>query len=211
MAFNQAEQNREVQRWFSDGGDYKLRLDYNLDDESVVFDLGGYQGWFAENINQKFKSEIYVFEPFIPFYRDIDKKFRKNFNIKVFNYGLSDVNANLSLVKSNDGSYLAEYRNDFLSTNTEIVKVKSFSETYKNLGIDTIDLLKINVEGSEYAIMNDIFENNLETKIKNFQIQFHYISSECDDKLISIRNKLSKTHTQNWNYEWVWENWEINE
>jgi FkbM family methyltransferase len=211
MKFDQVEQNKEVQRWFSDGGDYELRLDYNLDDESVVFDLGGYQGWFAENINQKFKSKIYVFEPSIPFYRSMDKKFRKNFNIKLFNYGLSDVNADLNLVAANDGSYLAEYGNDSSSGDIEIVKIKSFSETYKNLGIDNIDLLKINVEGAEYSIMNNIFENNLQTKIKNFQIQFHHISSECDNNLTSIRNKLSETHTQKWNYEWVWESWEINE
>jgi len=211
MKFDQVEQNKEVQRWFSDGGDYELRLDYNLDDESVVFDLGGYQGWFAENINQKFKSKIYVFEPSIPFYRSMDKKFKKNFNIKLFNYGLSDVNADLNLVAANDGSYLAEYGNDSSSGDIEIVKIKSFSETYKNLGIDNIDLLKINVEGAEYSIMNNIFENNLQTKIKNFQIQFHHISSECDNNLTSIRNKLSETHTQKWNYEWVWESWEINE
>jgi len=141
----------------------------------------------------------------------MDKKFRKNFNIKLFNYGLSDVNADLNLVAANDGSYLAEYGNDSSSGDIEIVKIKSFSETYKNLGIDNIDLLKINVEGAEYSIMNNIFENNLQTKIKNFQIQFHHISSECDNNLTSIRNKLSETHTQKWNYEWVRESWEINE
>lgn len=210
MVFNQAEQNKEVQRWFSDGGDYELRLDYDLNEQSIVFDLGGYKGWFAENIDKKFQSKIYVFEPSISLYREMCNKFKKNFNIKLLNYGLSDVNGDLELVKNGDASYLSEYGNTSNPKDTEIVKIKSFFETYNNLGIDDIDLLKINVEGAEYAIMNDIFENNLQSKIKNFQIQFHHVSSECDDHLISIRNKLSKTHTQKWNYEWVWESWEIN-
>lgn len=210
MTFNQAEQNKEVQRWFSDGGDYELRLDYDLNEQSIVFDLGGYKGWFAENIDKKFQSKIYVFEPSISLYREMCDKFKTNFNIKLLNYGLSDVNGDLELVKNGDASYLSEYGNTPNPKDTEIVKIKSFFETYNNLGIDNIDLLKINVEGAEYAIMNDIFENNLQSKIKNFQIQFHHVSSECDDNLISIRNKLSKTHTQKWNYEWVWESWEIN-
>ena len=58
--------------------------------------------------------------------------------------------------------------------------------------------------------MENIFENDLQSNIKIFQVQFHHISNECDANLISIRNKLSKTHTQKWNYEWVWESWEIN-
>ena len=210
MVFNQAEQNKEVQRWFSDGGDYELRLDYDLNEQSIVFDLGGYKGWFAENIDKKFQSKIYVFEPSISLYREMCDKFKTKFNIKLLNYGLSDVNGDLELVKNGDASYLSEYGNTSNPKDTEIVKIKSFFETYNNLGIDDIDLLKINVEGAEYAIMNDIFENNLQSKIKNFQIQFHHVSSECDDHLISIRNKLSKTHTQKWNYEWVWESWEIN-
>lgn len=210
MVFNQAEQNKEVQRWFSDGGDYELRLDYDLNEQSIVFDLGGYKGWFAENIDKKFQSKIYVFEPSISLYREMCDKFKTKFNIKLLNYGLSDVNGDLELVKNGDASYLSEYGNTSNPKDTEIVKIKSFFETYNNLGVDNIDLLKINVEGAEYAIMNDIFENNLQSKIKNFQIQFHHVSSECNDNLISIRNKLSKTHTQKWNYEWVWESWEIN-
>ena len=41
-----------------------------------------------------------------------------------------------------------------------IVEVKSFNEVYEEFNFDTIDLLKINVEGSEYEILENIFENN---------------------------------------------------
>ena len=209
MKFSSTYQNREANRWFSDRGDYTLRLDYNLNQESVVFDLGGYQGWFAESINNKFGSKVYVFEPSISLYENMNKKFKNNLDIELFNYGLSDVSGEFEFLNANEGSCIAEYGNDSVSNNIEIVNIKAFSETYESIGIDTIDLLKINVEGAEYPIMSDIFKNNLQCKIKNFQIQFHHISDDCDDKLISIRNELSKTHVQKWNYDWVWESWEI--
>ena len=209
MVYDEAFQKEEVKRFFSDGGD-RLRLNYDLNEESVVFDLGGYKGHFAALIYHLYKSKIYVFEPSISFHQQMEWKFGKNFNIKLFNYGLSDKNENLQLVKEDDASYIAKYRTNISSTDLELIKVKSFAETYKNLGIDKIDLLKINVEGAEYKIMENIFENDLQSNIKIFQVQFHHISNECDANLISIRNKLSKTHTQKWNYEWVWESWEIN-
>ena len=32
----------DVDRWFGDNGDHTLRLDYPLNEDSVVLDLGGY-------------------------------------------------------------------------------------------------------------------------------------------------------------------------
>ena len=41
----------EMTRWFSDKGDETLRLDYpKLNEESIVFDLGGFKGDFAQAI-----------------------------------------------------------------------------------------------------------------------------------------------------------------
>ena len=75
----------------------------------------------------------------------------------------------------NDGSSLVEVQRFSEEENMPVssVEVRSFSEVYDELNFDVIDLLKINVEGSEYEILENIFENNYTTKIKNFQIQFH--------------------------------------
>ena len=40
----------EVAKFLAERGDYTLRLNYNLDKDSIVIDAGGYKGWFAENI-----------------------------------------------------------------------------------------------------------------------------------------------------------------
>lgn len=209
--FKREERLREVQKWFSVNGDGTLRMDYPLNEDSVVVDLGGYRGQFTYDIYRKYKCNVHVFEPYLSYYKVINGRFKSNEKIKVYDYGVSGKTEDLHIVDSNDGSYLLESR-DVEDTNNlkiEDVKVKSFKDAYDEMGVDNIDLLKINVEGAEYDIMQNIFDSGLKSKINNYQIQFHYISPECENLLSNIREELSKTHKQDWNYEWVWENWSL--
>jgi hypothetical protein len=46
--------------------------------ESIVFDLGGYHGEFAEKIYNKYQCSIYVFEPVKEHFNIIRSKFSGN-------------------------------------------------------------------------------------------------------------------------------------
>ena len=50
----------ERTKWYRDKGDENLRLEYNLYEDSIVFDVGGYVGDFAEKISKKFGCKIYL-------------------------------------------------------------------------------------------------------------------------------------------------------
>ena len=89
-------------RWLADNGDYTLRLNYPLNSDSVVVDLGGYRGDFANNIHNKFNCNVYVFEPFKDFYNVIEGRFKSNEKIKVFNYGISDKTSTENFYFCND-------------------------------------------------------------------------------------------------------------
>lgn len=200
----------EVNRWFADGGDINIRLNYDLNKDSVVFDLGGYRGWFAENIYNKFKCNVYVFEPCKSFSNIIEQNFKDISKVRVFDYGIYDQTSEVKFNTVEDGSSIADLSGVNLNDdNLDIVKVKSFKDVVEDLNVDHIDLLKMNVEGAEYSILNNIFENGYTAKIKNFQIQFHDVVPNSHQLLIKIREELSKTHKQDWNYEWVWESWSL--
>ena len=49
--------------WVRDNGDHTLRLDYDLNEDSIVFDVGGYRGDFTSAIFNKYNCNVYVFEP----------------------------------------------------------------------------------------------------------------------------------------------------
>ena len=45
-------------KWFDIKGDKTLRLQYPLNEESIVFDLGGYHGQWASDIFNKYMCNI---------------------------------------------------------------------------------------------------------------------------------------------------------
>ncbi len=200
----------EIDRWYQDNGDYTLRLNYPLNENSVVFDCGGYKGDFAELIYNKFGCNVYIFEPYTPLYDLIVKRFCNNEKIKVYNYGIFDETTVSKIDYLDDASTLSDINiHDEKNNDSHIVNLKSFADVYNELKIDVIDLLKLNVEGSEFKILQNIFDNDLQNKIINFQIQFHKKVENSENLISKIRENLLKSHIQTWNYEWVWENWSI--
>jgi len=51
-------------------------------------------------------------------------------------------------------------------------------EIFELIGQESIDLMKINVEGAEYPILKNLIESDKITKIKNIQVQFHLFDGE---------------------------------
>ena len=66
-----------VAKWFADGGDDKFRYNYNLTEQSIVIDAGGYKGTFAKKIHDMYKCSIYVYEPYAPFFEHIKNQFEQ--------------------------------------------------------------------------------------------------------------------------------------
>ena len=48
--FFPSEQQRELAKYYAGGGDYELRHKYDLTEDSLVLDLGGYKGQWTSDI-----------------------------------------------------------------------------------------------------------------------------------------------------------------
>jgi FkbM family methyltransferase len=159
----------EVDRWYQDNGDNTLRLNYPLNENSIVFDCGGYKGDFADKIYNKYNCNVYIFEPYYPLYNLIVDRFSNKEKIKVYNYAIFDQTMDSKILYLDDASILSDVKtNDDNTKDEHLVRLKSFVEVYTELKINVIDLLKINVEGSEFNILQNVFDNNLQYKINNF-------------------------------------------
>jgi FkbM family methyltransferase len=200
VSFNQNEFNR----WIQDRGDMTLRLTYPLNESSVVIDAGGYKGDWAENIFIGYECFVYVLEPLKSFHDSIAYKFQGNNKIVPLNIALSNKNEEAKISTAGDSSSMFA-GGDKVET-IKCIDVKDFFITNK---IDEVDLMKINIEGSEYDLLERIIELDLHKKIKNFQIQFHRFIENCDVRRKAIQEALSETHNCTWNYDWIWENWQI--
>jgi len=72
--------------WIKVDGDHTHRLNYDLDENSVVLDFGGYEGQWASEIYCKYGSFVYIFEPYLPFAQKIIERFITNSRITVFSF-----------------------------------------------------------------------------------------------------------------------------
>jgi len=192
-------------KWKKDDAE-KLRLDYNLNENSVVFDLGGYEGQWASDIFSKYLSSIYIFEVVKEYADKIDERFKYNKKIKIFPNGLYTKNCVKKMILSDNST--GEFRKDGSEIEVDMVDFMDFivKEDIKN-----IDLMKINIEGGEYELLEYIIETGFIKNIKNIQIQFHNFFPDAEKRMKNIQGKLAITHKTTYQYEFVWENWELKE
>lgn len=196
--------NYSFKKWFEDNGDQILRFDYKLNKNSIFFELGGFEGNYSDKIIKKFSPQTYIFEPDNNLFNKLVNKFNDKKNIKVFNDALSDKEQTLYLIKKGENSFIS---NKF-SENAEkvnCIKLSSFIEKNK---IREIDLLNMNIEGSEYKVLLEIIKSSDISKIKHLQIQFHKNTKFYILKRKYIQFKLKDTHKLIWNYDFVWERWD---
>jgi len=198
-------QRERVLPWFAVKGDETLRLNYDLNEKSVVFDVGGYKGEFAENIFCKYNATLYVFEPIKSFCQIIRNKFSNNQKVKVYDFGLAGKDEQMQISMSDNASSV------FLQTHdSETVQLKSIVNFIRENNIQSVDLIKINIEGGEYELLESLIKNNLISVFKNIQIQFHdFLLDDGKERMNKIQENLTKTHKITYQYEFVWENWQL--
>lgn len=197
---------KNYKKWVDDFGDEKLKFDYDLTKDSIIFELGAFKGGMLNKLNNMFGSKIYAFEPSFEFYTLLKNNFQQD-NIYLFQNGVSSKNEKKKLIISNDGSYIKRFGRKNL--NYEIVNLIKLSEFIKNNHIENIDLININIEGSEYVVLDELIKSSSIKKIEHLQIQFHRNVIFYRIKRYLITKKLKKTHNKIWCYDFIWERWDL--
>jgi len=184
-----------------------LRYDYNLNENSVVIDLGCYIGEFTDNIKNKFNCKIYSFEPIKRFYDICFDKFNNDSKIKIYKSGLSNDNKKVDFTIGGEASSM--FSNEKKpEIGVDLIKIDDFLLQEK---IEKVDLLKMNIEGGEYDLLEHMIKNNLTGKFENIQVQFHdNVFDGWEEKYNFIVNNLTKTHHLTYKFEFKFENWELN-
>ncbi len=202
---NEQLQAQRCAPWFKANGDETHRLNYDLNEQSVVFDIGGYKGEFARELFCKYGATIFVFEPIKEFYAIAEARFSNNTKVKVFNYGLGAISSKAFITLEDNSSSLHGKGNNKVE-----IEIKSFNDFIAEQNITHIDLAKLNIEGAEYELLQSIIDANNRVKIKNIQVQFHdFVIENAKEKMNALQAQLSTTHALTYQYEFVWENWQL--
>lgn len=177
-------------------------MKFNLNINPIIFYVGGYKGDFVEICLNRYENPtIYVFEPVVEFYEIIKKRYIDNPNIKVYNFGLSNKNRNEYISKNEDSSSV------FKGIGSVEIKLKDIREFLFEENIYNVDLIKINIEGEEYRLLEYLVNTPELTIFNNFLIQFHDFIEGCIEKRNNILDESLKYYDRIFNYEFIFEGW----
>lgn len=192
MQIHQSIHEQAVRNWLADKGGSTLRVTFDhLEPGSVVLDVGSYQGDWANQMASRYPAKVYAFEPVRALAVKVATRFAGNPKVKVFNFGLGPVNGHRDRESGGDP-----------------IELRSVAEVLAAEGIDRIDLMKLNMAGDEYELLEHLIESGLIKQVKKLQVQFHDTAHDAIHRRELITKKLSATHRRNWNYYFVWEEWE---
>jgi len=162
---------------------YKLEWIKNFSKEKgikikSILDIGGNCGLTSMLSRQYFpESTIHCYEPNIY----IEKYLKPNSKIANFKYFLEAVGANAGMVKLNidtDQSVLSSISFDKLGTTIQV----SFEEVLERFGKNTVDIVKMDCEGSEWEILDKV---DLWKNIKFITMEYHLGMDNYDHKRIT--------------------------
>jgi len=175
-----------------------------LPEPKTIFDVGAWEG----NITEKFlsfspNSEFFCFEPNPKGYKRLEQKFNKNENVHTYELAIGDKEGVLDLFQydHSPANSLMQIKKDaerYLDSETKflghsqvtVTTLDKFCEKHK---IESIDLLKMDIQGSETRLITGV-ENLLKKKKVNliFSELIFVDLYENQGKYFEIQSMLDK-------------------
>ncbi|MDB0045463.1 FkbM family methyltransferase [Candidatus Pelagibacter sp.] len=153
----------------------KLELNKN----SIVIDLGANIGLVSQLISDKHDCNIYCYEPNEYAYKELINRFKNNKKIHCFNSAVTEKtkeekiyfhqNSKKNPLKWSTGTSLLSDKSNVNPLDFKIIDAIPIQDLLKKF--DTIDLIKIDIEGYEYKILPEIIKNK--KKIKKVICELH--------------------------------------
>jgi len=201
-----------IKRFFRDSTNNPLLLDHTLDERSVVMDVGGYIGDWAEDIQQRYNPVIHVFEAHPGFIKKLTSKFSGVDKIIVHPYGLWHCNTIAQLSQKGPGSSLyppSPAAKHNYPKPMEVV-LRDINEVMEHSGLEQVELIKINIEGAEFPLLKRMLDTGLVARCNHIMVQYHEFAPKAHWQRFQINRALKRTHERVWNYPFIWEKWSRN-
>jgi FkbM family methyltransferase len=177
----------------------------DLGADSIVLDVGAYFGHWSRRLYDLYGCQIYAFEPVPGTYRRLLKESSGNWNCQP--YGLGERTEQTRFSLNSMGASAFELGRRDRSPKYTTVDLRDISEVWRELDLDRVDLMKINIEGGEFPLLERMADTELLGKVNSFLIQFHEWHPGAYHRRRRLRRRLRKTHQLQWDYPFVWEYW----
>jgi FkbM family methyltransferase len=177
-----------------------------LNDKSIVYSFGiGEDISFDTGLIKQFGCSVFAFDPTPKSIQWIAEN-KPQSNFVFYDYGLSQESgfATFHLPKNKEYVSGSLVYNSNLLNDTITVPMKRFKDIIADLQHKRIDILKMDIEGTEYDVLQDIL--NADVKIKQICIEFHHRKFKngkrrTKDAIILLRNYGFECFSHSESYE----------
>lgn len=183
-----------------------------LNKDSIVYSFGvGEDASFDINLIERFSLDVYAFDPTPKSVSWVEKqKFPDNFKMHCF--GIAGIDGNVPFNPPENSDHVSHTILDRPTTEKSavVVPVKRLSTIMDELGHERIDILKMDIEGAEYEVVNDIANSSI--RPKQILIEFHHRfpnvganrTVEAIEKVRSIGYELFSISETNEEYSFIY-------
>jgi FkbM family methyltransferase len=192
------------ERWDKDKGDEIIIIDYPLDSNSQVIELGGFTGVWSKKIIEKFNPNLLIVEPVPQFVYELKRQFNNNPKVNIEESAISTSNKKINLYVK--GSATSET----IQVSDRQISVDCYDINYliSKYNLSKIDLIQVNIECEEYPLIMNWIETGFLKNVKYLQVQFHTFCENYEERYETIFQGLKKIGFEiNYKYDFVWESW----
>ena len=201
-------------------GGWHIPIDIQLDENSIVYSAGvGEDISFDLLLSDKFDCNIVLIDPtkrakkhyheILDYYDskgwrfsgDIQRdykgqieKLNPNFkNIYYVNVGLWDKEGELKFYRQNNPQYVSQSLVDNMFGDTyDMVKVTTIEEIMKTHNHSKIDLLKLDIEGAEVKVLNNMLDNKIYPKYLCIEFDLYLKKKDTNNETQKIVKRLEQ-------------------
>ncbi len=167
-------------------GEFKLPINI---EPKLIIDIGAYVGLSSLYYSSRYpNAQIIAVEPESLNFDSLIQNTELHPNIKCINAGIWSKNTRLKIVNPQSEKW-AFTLTEADKLDSEVIKAVTINEILADSGFDEIDILKIDIEGSEKEIFSRNSENWLK-KVKIIVLELHdRIMPGCSDSVYNAMNK----------------------
>jgi FkbM family methyltransferase len=155
--------------------------------DDIVVDFGANIGMFALFASKKSKK-IYSVEPLPETYINLQKNTQHLNNVTILNKAVYSKGGNIEFNKNkvSGASSIFNQQDNFETVTIETI---TFDDFVKQYNLDRINYLKVDIEGAEFDLFENMDENYLQNNIDKIFMEVHIMDNF---KLEDILNKIGK-------------------
>ncbi len=163
----------------------KRAIDWPLTEASTVIEVGGYTGRWALQIAERYSPCLFVFEPQPWAWATACAVLGERADVRCYGLGAGDSNLPMGAWET-DGCSFVKAGLNIPGTTGEI---REIGKAFQELGIGSIDLMMVNIEGYEYTLIPHMLDRGVLPQ--RLMIQFHTFADELGVKQAQIFERLA--------------------